>query len=520
MSHEVQSTDDRQFAPDLGTALTTYSANDLALCSTAEARECLPFESASKMRALPLALVRSSKGETLFCAAASDSKDDIDALTFIAGRTVSLSRAPPELIDEAIIRAYLGEDKRVRERIAGLSRALAATANQALSAIPKATGDAAVFLNTLLEFAVARGASDLHLTPSKGGAFIRLRIDGELLCQDEQLYPLPLHEQIVGRLKVLAGLDIACKRLPQDGSFTFQVGATTKSVRISTLPAVDGESVVLRLLYSRKLPQLSTLGIEPVTLGLIRQAIAKSSGMVLLTGPTGSGKTTTMYALALELQGRGRNVVGVEDPVEAPIPGMVQVQVREAQGLDYPRAIRSVLRHDPDVVLIGEMRDPLSAKIALTAACTGHLTVSSLHMGSALQAIERLRSFDISARQSAEGISLVLNQRLLRRLCERCRVLDEGASRGIRHEVFTARGCPSCGGQGYDGRVLVTECLDLQAPEVKAIYASADSLHEALSSLPSAAFIPWTYSLQYNLTMGAISPSQVDSFIDEEMTER
>jgi len=517
MSHELSSTLGGEGSSDPGTALVTYSANDLALCSTEEARACLPFESASKIRALPLALVRSGGVERLFCAAAVATEDTVRALEFMVGKGVTLSVAPAELLEEAIIRAYLGSDRRIKEKIEGLTRSLALTAQRTLSDLPKASGDAARFLSTLLEFAVARGASDLHLCPSAMGAVVRLRIDGELLCQDEQPYPLTLHEQIVSRLKVLAGLDITCKRLPQDGAFTFSVGAATKCFRLSTLPAVNGESVVLRLLYSRALPKLSALGIEPVTLGLLRKAISKSHGIVLLTGPTGSGKTTTMYSLALELQQRGRNVVAVEDPVEAPIPGMVQVQVREPQGLDYPKAIRSVLRHDPDVILIGEMRDAASARIALTAACTGHLTISSLHMASALHAAERLRSFDIPARQSGEGISLVLNQRLLPRLCERCKSLDAAASERLRHDVYTPRGCRSCAESGYDGRVLVSECLDLQSPHVKEIYSTAGSLHEALSLLPSAAFIPWTYSLQYHLSQSSISPAQVDLFIEEEM---
>jgi type II secretory ATPase GspE/PulE/Tfp pilus assembly ATPase PilB-like protein len=228
-----------------------------------------------------------------------------------------------------------------------------------------------------------------------------------------------------------------------------------------------------------------------------------------------------MYSLALELQNRGLNVVSVEDPVEAPIPGMVQVQVHERQGLDFPRAIRSVLRHDPDVILIGEMRDAVSAHMALTAAVTGHLTISSLHMGSALQALERLRTFDITARESAQAISLVLNQRLIPKLCCRCKVVDTEAQEMFKKRVtlYAPGRCPACGESGYDGRVLVSEALDLQSREVKDIYSKTTSAHEALTSLPSEAFVPWTVALEYHLSKGDISVSQVQSFVDEEMCQ-
>jgi type II secretory ATPase GspE/PulE/Tfp pilus assembly ATPase PilB-like protein len=383
--------------------------------------------------------------------------------------------------------------------------------------VPHAIGDSAKFLATLLEFAVARGASDLHLCPSEQGAFVRLRIDGELLTQEHHHYPGEAHAQMVSRLKVLSGLDIACKHLPQDGACTVAVGNTAKSIRLSTLPTVHGESVVIRFLYARRLPQLSTLGVEPMTMALLRKAIHKTGGVILLTGPTGSGKTTTMYSVALELQNHGRNVVTVEDPVEAPLPGMVQVQVRETQGLDYPRAIRSVLRHDPDVILIGEMRDAVSARIALTAALTGHLTISSLHMGSALQGLERLRSFEIPARECVQGISLILNQRLVPRLCRACKVVDPHGSERFKRTIFQPAGCAICGGTGFDGRVLITEALDLLSPMAKDAYGDARTFREAISAIPSSAFIPWTQALEYHLTRGDLSSRQVQEFVDEEM---
>jgi general secretion pathway protein E len=193
---------------------------------------------------------------------------------------------------------------------------------------------------------------------------------------------------------------------------------------------------------------------------------------------------------------------------------MVQVQVREAQGLDYPRAIRSVLRHDPDVIMIGEVRDSMSATIALGAASSGHLTISSVHMPSALHIFERLRSFSIDAGSVANSVSVVLNQRLLPKLCERCKEVEQRGPCGVTHK---ANGCGACGDTGFSGRVLVTELLDLQSPEVKEISGRAGSIRELLERIPSAAYVPWTSSLQHHLLAGHISAAQVDAFVEEEM---
>jgi type II secretory ATPase GspE/PulE/Tfp pilus assembly ATPase PilB-like protein len=514
---ETALTEKEDTAPPMNQGTEIYSPHDLALCSTEQARSLLSYENAVKMRVLPLAIVQQGPSTRLHCVLANASDEVLRSLHFLTDLKPLYSVCDGDVVDEAIIKAYLAHDSRIRLDIEKLSNGLSAKTQAAPLITPQAVGDSAKFLSTLLEFAVARGASDLHLCPSQQGAFVRLRVDGELLTQEDHHYPGGAHEQMVSRLKVLAGLDIACRHLPQDGSCVVPVGNTAKSIRLSTLPTIHGESVVIRFLYARKLPRLSTLGVEPMTMDVVRRAINKTSGVILLTGPTGSGKTTTMYSLALELQHRGRNVVTVEDPVEAPLPGMVQVQVKEAQGLDYPRAIRSVLRHDPDVILIGEMRDALSAKIALTAALTGHLTVSSLHMGSALQGLERLRSFDIPARECVQGISLILNQRLLPSLCGECKVVDAQGTERFKRRVYQPVGCATCGGTGFHGRVLVTEALDLLSPDVKDAYGRSHSMREAMSAVPSSAFIPWTRALEYHVTRGAISARQVQEFVDEEM---
>jgi len=494
-----------------------FSAHDLALCSSEEARALLPYESALRLLALPIVVERVKGGLRLHCAVADDDAEVGGALRFLTDAEPILTVAPREVLQDALVRAYIGSGERLAHDIKRLSRTSPSQTRAALSEVPKAEGDAAKFLSNLLDYSVARSASDLHLCPSPAGAFIRIRVDGELLSQEGQHYPRALHEQVVSRLKVLSGLDIACKRLPQDGACTIRVGLGMRSIRISTLPTVDGESVVVRFLYARKLPQLNLLGFEPVAMSRMRSALSRSNGVVLLTGPTGSGKTTTMYSVAIDLQHRGRNVVSVEDPVEAPIPGMVQVQVHEQQGLDFPRAIRSILRHDPDVILIGEMRDAVSARMALSAAVTGHLTISSLHMGSALQALERLRSFDLSAREAVEAVSLVINQRLTPRLCSKCKTVDLAGTERFKRTVYKPAGCSTCGDTGFKGRVLITETLDLLSPTVKDAYSRAHTIREALSLIPSSAFVPWTQALEFHLSRGDLSAQQVQEFVDQEM---
>jgi type II secretory ATPase GspE/PulE/Tfp pilus assembly ATPase PilB-like protein len=224
-----------------------------------------------------------------------------------------------------------------------------------------------------------------------------------------------------------------------------------------------------------------------------------------------------MYAVARELEQRGRNTVTVEDPVEARIGGAVQVQVALDQGLDYPRAIRSVLRHDPDVLLIGEMRDGVSASMGLDAASTGHLTLSSLHIGSSLDVLLRLQVLGVPPARAVPALSLVVNQRLISKLCERCKKIDSTASLSSQYTFFTSVGCAECGGHGYQGRVLVTEVLNLQQRDAKEACFRASNAHELLELLPVDAFMPWTHALHFHLRQGMISLSQVEAFVTSEM---
>jgi type II secretory ATPase GspE/PulE/Tfp pilus assembly ATPase PilB-like protein len=365
-----------------------------------------------------------------------------------------------------------------------------------------------------MQYAAVRGASDVHLVPSGDGCVVKLRVDGELLQHREHLYDTIFHDQIVNRLKVLASLDISTRLLPQDGAFVFPVAGGDRHIRISILPSIYGESVVLRFARESAVPLLSELGVEPMTLAVLREALSEGGGLFAFTGPTGSGKTTTMYSLAAELDRRGRNVVTVEDPVEKRLLGPVQIQVRTAQGFTFAKAIRSVLRHDPDVVLIGEMRDAESAQIGLEAASTGHLTLTSLHIASALQAVSRLETIGIPRRQGVEALSLVLNQRLLPKLCVKCRRRVEGiVQQRATAGSFESVGCRACSGSGYSGLVLITELLDLRSERAKEAMMEQAMPLALAERLSSAAYMSWEVALQYHLSRGHITKAQAEEFL-------
>ena len=498
-----------------------FTAHDVAMCSSEEARTFLASSEAIALTALPLAIVRGRSHLLLHVAAPSDSETLRAKLRFLCGLDVAVTTVPGGILEQAIPKAYFGSELRLRQYLDRIAVAKTtkkeAPSTEKVLGVPVAKGDAAQFLTAMLEFAAVRGASDLHLSPGDDGVVVRMRIDGELCSIEGNPYAKTFHEQAVSRLKVLAALDVTNRRLPQDGSFTFMVGAAQRSARVSTLPTVHGESVVIRLLDCQTIPELSSLGIEPTTLLVLRAALDRTEGLILLTGPTGSGKTTTMYSAVRELARRGRNVVTVEDPVESPLADAVQVQVCTEQGLDYPRAIRSVLRHDPDVLLIGEMRDGVSASMALDAASTGHLTFSSLHVGSSLQAISRLEVLGVPRARSIPPVAVIVNQRLIPKLCGACKQPD-GDSRSARvGTVYRPVGCDSCGKSGYRGRVLITEVLDIQSQRAKDACYRAATTSELLDLLPVGASIPWTDSLQYHLIRGDISLAQVEHFVSAEM---
>jgi MSHA biogenesis protein MshE len=333
-------------------------------------------------------------------------------------------------------------------------------------------------LQSLFEDATQVGASDIHIEPQENRLQMRFRIDGQLQQQAES--DLRIATALALRLKLMSGLDISEKRHPQDGRFNVLVRKEPVDVRISTMPTQYGESVVMRLLHRQSgLLALESLGMPPAMVARFNTIVSRVSGMVLVTGPTGSGKTTTLYAALNALNTPTRKIITVEDPVEYRVPGLNQVQVNEKIGLTFATVLRSVLRQDPNVILIGEMRDTETAQIGLRAAITGHMVFSTLHVRDAASAPVRLLDMDVPRYMVATSLQAVIAQRLVRLNCESC-LMDhaptpqeqkfvETAWRGEARQFRRGRGCAHCNGSGYRGRIGVYEMLEMTPRLVEAI---------------------------------------------------
>lgn len=331
-------------------------------------------------------------------------------------------------------------------------------------------------VNQLLRQAVRAGASDLHLEPHESGLRARMRVDGTMSpVFDRRDVPA---RRVVSRLKVMAALDIAETRLPQDGRIGLRFGGRAIDLRVSTLPGAHGERVVMRLLdRAGGLMGLDRLGLGLADAERLRRLADLPNGVILATGPTGSGKTTTLYSLLKLADRRERTILTIEDPVEYDLPGISQTQVNPDIGLSFARGLRSLLRQDPDVLLVGEIRDGETAQVALEAALTGHLVFSSLHTNTALTALVRLRELGVEPYLIAATLRGVVAQRLVRRVCPACAeprlptapeaARFAAAGLDVPATVPRARGCPACDGAGYAGRIGVFDILEI-GPELRA----------------------------------------------------
>ncbi|MBS1254590.1 MAG: putative type II secretion system protein HxcR [Deltaproteobacteria bacterium] len=322
------------------------------------------------------------------------------------------------------------------------------------------TGDADISatgkIHQVFEEAILRRCSDIHLEPEKNQLRVRFRIDGYL--QDTASIPLSLKPPIFSRIKLLAGMDIAIKRQPQDGHYTFHSnGNRLFDVRVSTIPGQFGEKLVLRLLDQTPVQyKLEALGFFKNDLEMLYQASQAPSGLILMVGPTGSGKTTTLYAILNALNSQEKNIITIENPVEYHIEGITQVSVKPEQGLGFADSLRAALRQDPDVLLIGEIRDEETAGIAVKAALTGHLVLSTLHSSDAVTAIQRLLNLGIAPDLLAETLTVIVSQRLVRRVCTH-HSSDKTKSTSLKNE------CLRCRGTGYSGRIPVYEILKVNS---------------------------------------------------------
>ena len=403
-----------------------------------------------------------------------------DEINRVLKRDIQLAVVGESLLLQTIDRVY-----RRTEEISGLAlelgEELGETTDFAALGLTPGAEDAPVvkLLQSVFEDAVQVRASDIHIEPQENKVLIRFRIDGLLHVQAEA--DSKIASALILRLKLMSGLDISEKRLPQDGRFNVKVRNTQIDVRISTMPTQHGESAVMRLLnQSGGILGLERIGLPADMLQRIRNIIQRPSGMVLVTGPTGSGKTTTLYAALDELNTSERKIITVEDPVEYRLPGINQVQIHEKIELTFSRVLRTALRQDPDVILVGEMRDRDTVETGLRAAMTGHLVFSTLHTNDAVSTPIRLLDMGAPRYMVAMSLQVVLAQRLLRLVCENCgevTQLPPQEHEWMRHALGSetdapqyrkGRGCTQCNGTGYLGRTGVYEMLEMTRPVVEA----------------------------------------------------
>lgn len=332
------------------------------------------------------------------------------------------------------------------------------------------TDDAPVIrlINGILQEAIRSRASDIHIEPYEQRLSVRFRIDGSL--REMLSLPARLSSVLVSRVKVMAQLDIAKKRIPQDGRFSLNLGERAIDVRVSTLPSRHGERVVMRILeQDQSRLGLAELGMESDVLAAFDSALKRPNGIILVTGPTGSGKTTSLYAALSKLNDGSRNILTVEDPIEYALDGVGQTQVNAQVGMTFAAGLRAILRQDPDVVMIGEIRDPETAEIAVQASLTGHLVLSTVHTNSAVAAIARLRDMGVEPFLLSSTITALAAQRLVRQLCPECKApykpsAQEQAELGLKKSNVTfykAQGCASCQDIGYTGRLGIYEIITL-----------------------------------------------------------
>ena len=438
----------------------------------AQALARVPHALAERLRALPLR-VDETRGEMEVALADPADVVAVDTLERETGLHVRVLVAPEDDITTAIERFYAQRiriEDTIRELMEGGAPADGETSPMILLA------------NQLLIQAANARATDLHIEPGENIVRVRMRVDGVL--QKLALIPKPLHAGLVARFKVMAGMDVAEKRAPQDGRIRFRLGRRRLDLRVSTLPAQHGESVVIRILDAR--PQ--TLDLDKLSMSAhnrkrFEKMLAHPHGVILVTGPTGSGKTTTLYAALARMDLEQKSAFTLEDPIEYELARVRQVQVRPEVGLTFAAGLRALLRQDPDIILLGEMRDEETAQLAMRAALTGHLVLSTLHTNDAAGAVPRLLDMGLPGWLIAAALVGVVAQRLVRRLCPHCREEDPLAEQRLaalglqaharRPRLWRARGCPRCRDTGFSGRIAIHETLPVSEAMQAAIVRGA-----------------------------------------------
>ncbi|WP_127579677.1 GspE/PulE family protein [Paenibacillus koleovorans] len=390
----------------------------------------------------------------------------IDELRMATGMRIEPVIASKDELTRAIKRFYSLQDS-----IEQINRNLQPQAEETKQAQPEDESPVVKTVNQIIIQAVQIGASDIHIDPQEDELRIRYRVDG--MMRTERTLPANMQSVIVARVKIMGNMNVAERRLPQDGRLEMEIDFRKIDVRISTLPTIHGEKVVLRILdLGATLTSFEQLGLSEHNMRLFLKGIAQTSGIIFITGPTGSGKTTTLYSALSRLNKDDVNIITIEDPVEYQLQGINQVQVNTVSGLTFARGLRSILRQDPNIVMVGEIRDVETAEIAVRAAMTGHLVLSTLHSNSAVNSISRLIDMGVEPFLVASSISCIVAQRLVRRICPNCSVphtptqeeTDLLRAHGLSTEKMRkGTGCERCGRTGYHGRLALHEIMDVDS---------------------------------------------------------
>ena len=470
---------------DLALRIAPMFGMELAEVEDADpmARLALPEQMARRFQVLPL-----RADDRLLVVASSDPANlELEqSLSFATGRRVQLQLATPATIEEAFLTGY-GEGERaidgllekVDEELAEAVRVVDEDEPEMVGAQEVESAPVVKLANLILRDAVAQGASDIHIEPGHKVGVVRFRIDG-VMRRHMQL-PLAALARVVSRIKVLGRLDIANRVVPQDGRTRVAIERRTYDLRISTVPTREAEKLVIRVLRPESAKELRQLSYPTREMQRLRQLLGTRDGILVVTGPTGSGKTTTLYAALTEVATEEINVTTVEDPVEYELPGITQIQVEPRRGVTFASALRAILRQDPDVVMVGEIRDRETADIAVQASLTGHLVLSTVHTNDAVGAITRLKDLKVEPFLLASTLRAVLAQRLVRKLCDHCREpvqADNGIAAVLGLDIGTViwrpKGCEACGHSGFKGRIGVFEAIRVDETIRRYIYAGGD----------------------------------------------
>jgi general secretion pathway protein E len=401
----------------------------------------------------------------------------IEELRFLTDKEIKLKRIPEEEFTKLLREKYAEEEIKLEKTKEKEEKPLEDIL------FSEDRGPAVKLVNRILIKAASVSASDVHFEPYEDETIVRLRMDGVL--HEYTKIPPELYNEVVARIKVIANLNVAEKRIPQDGRIRVKIGNKDYDIRVSVVPTVFGERVVLRLLEkSGSLLTLEQLGLSPTDMEKVKRLLKKPYGIILITGPTGAGKTTTLYAMLLHLKNPKKNIITIEDPVEYQIKGISQIQVNPKVGLTFASGLRAVLRQDPDIIMVGEIRDLETAHIAVQSALTGHLVLSTLHTNDAPSAITRLKDMEIEPFLIASSLEGVIAQRLVRKICPHCKVPYKPSKEELRelglptdkdYTFYKGQGCEKCLNTGYRGRIAIFEVLELDEDLKKLITQTQDA---------------------------------------------